>query len=175
MHLQRGASAVSSRKGSQILCNFLNKNANRLWAYREERAPWQAEKEARFRATFWTKMQISYAPTKRSKRDKQRRKLDSLGHLEQKCKLVECLQRGGSTATIRNGNQILCNFLNKNANRLSAYKEERALQQTEKETRFCGAFWTKMQIGWAPTKRSERCNKRKRKLDFVQVSEQKCK
>ena len=51
MHLQRGVSAVTSGKGSQILCNFLNKNANRLSAYKEEQVQ-QAEKETRFCATF---------------------------------------------------------------------------------------------------------------------------
>ena len=85
-------------------------------------------------------MQISYAPTKRSERCvKRKRKPDSVHISESKCKQVMRLQRGASAVTSGKGSKILCNFLNKNANRLGAYKEEGG-QRAEKETRFCAAF-----------------------------------
>jgi hypothetical protein len=73
-------------------------------------------------------MQIGWVPTEWSeRRDKQKRKLDSL--------------RSTFWTKMQVTRFSLVDFLYKNANRLRAYKEERAPRQVEKETRFsilCG-------------------------------------
>jgi hypothetical protein len=84
-------------------------------------------------------MQISYAPTKRSARNEQKRKLDFVQLSELNANRLNTYSEKRAPRQAKETRFSAVNFLNKNANRFSAYIEAQVPQQVEKGNQIlCG-------------------------------------